>query len=334
MGNAVNQSPLSQHNSSRTNFHDTDEEGASGHERRAQLIDALCAASDGLSARGNQRMGRYVLPSPRATEAIVDDLRALLFPWHFGPPELMAATLRRDVGQRLERVRAALLEQVRRCLVFDCEHASAERRPDCRICDQRAAEASEHLIDSLPRIRGLLESDVQAAYDGDPAVRFLDEAVFCYPGVTAITQHRLAHELHLVGVPLLPRIVSELAHSRTGIDIHPGAQIGSSFFIDHGTGVVIGETCSIGQRVRIYQGVTLGARGFDEQDHLLKGIPRHPIVEDDVVIYAGATILGRITIGRGATIGGNVWLTRSVAAGGRVSQAHARHRLFRDGAGI
>jgi serine O-acetyltransferase len=162
----------------------------------------------------------------------------------------------------------------------------------------------------------------------------LDEAVFCYPGVTAITQHRLAHELHLVGVPLLPRIVSELAHSRTGIDIHPGAEIGSSFFIDHGTGVVIGETCSIGQRVRIYQGVTLGARGVDEQDHLLKGIPRHPIVEDDVVIYAGATILGRITIGRGATIGGNVWLTRSVAAGGRVSQAHARHRLFRDGAGI
>jgi serine O-acetyltransferase len=329
----LNQS-LSQQDSARTHFHDTDDEGMPGHAGRAQLIDALCAASDGLSTRGNQRMGRYVLPSPQATEAIMDGLRALLFPWHFGPPGLTAATLRRYVSQRLERVRAPLVEQVRRCLVFDCEHASAERRPGCPLCDQRAVEASDHLIDSLPRIRGLLESDVQAAYDGDPAVRFLDEAVFCYPGVTAITQHRLAHELHLIGVPLLPRIVSELAHSRTGIDIHPGAQIGSSFFIDHGTGVVIGETCSIGQRVRIYQGVTLGARGFDEQDHLLKGIPRHPIVEDDVVIYAGATILGRITIGRGATIGGNVWLTRSVAAGGRVSQAHARHRLFRDGAGI
>src|SRR5688500_3898412 len=149
MVNAVNQS-LSQQNS-RTNFHDTDEQGAPGQERKAQVIDALCAASDGLSARGNQRMGRYVLPSPRATEAIVDDLRALLFPWHFGPSELTAATLRPYVSQRLERVRAALLEQVRRCLVFDCEHASAERRPSCRICDQRAAEASEHLLESLPQ---------------------------------------------------------------------------------------------------------------------------------------------------------------------------------------
>ena len=298
------------------------------------MLDALCAASDGLSPRGNQRGGRYVLPSPQATAEILDDLRALLFPWHFGPAELTAATLRRFVSQRLERVRLLLREQVRRSLVFDCEHAGAERRASCRVCDQRALEAAEHLIDSLPRIRGLLETDVQAAYDGDPAVRFVDEALFCYPGVTAITQHRLAHELHLVGVPLLPRIISELAHSRTGIDIHPGAEIGASFFIDHGTGVVIGETCSIGRRVRIYQGVTLGARGFDEQDQLLKGIPRHPIVEDDVVIYAGATILGRITIGRAATIGGNVWLTRSVAPGGRVSQAHARHRVFRDGAGI
>lgn len=154
--------------------------------------------------------------------------------------------------------------------------------------------------------------------------------------MTAIIQHRIAHELHALAVPLIPRMISELAHSATGIDIHPGAHIGPSFFIDHGTGVVIGETAAIGQRVRIYQGVTLGARGFpsDEGGHLVKGLPRHPIVEDDVVIYAGATILGRITIGKGATIGGNVWLTRSVPPGGVVTQARARQDSFENGSGI
>jgi serine O-acetyltransferase len=152
----------------------------------------------------------------------------------------------------------------------------------------------------------------------------------------AITQHRIAHQLNGLGVPLIPRIISELAHSATGIDIHPGAAIGRSFFIDHGTGVVIGETCSIGERVRIYQGVTLGARGFptDDDGHPVKGLPRHPVVEDDVVVYAGATILGHITIGKGATIGGNVWLTRSVAPGTRVTQAQYRHDTFEAGSGI
>jgi len=298
--------------------------------RASRAVDSLVAANQTPLDRG----GRKPLPSRRLARELAEDLRAVLFPFHFGPEGLTAAGLRHFLSSRIDRVRSALTEQVARCLVFDCEHGAGEPGAGCRQCQQRAPEVVEHLIASLPRIKALLESDARAAYDGDPAVRFLDETVFCYPGLAAILQHRIAHELYLQSVPLLPRILSELAHSQTGIDIHPGAEIGESFFIDHGTGVVIGETCSIGKRVRIYQGVTLGARGFDEQDQLLKGIPRHPLVEDDVVIYAGATILGRLTIGRGATIGGNVWLTRSVVPGGRVSQSHVRHGRFRDGAGI
>lgn len=296
----------------------------------ARVVESLVAANQTPLDRG----GRKPLPSRRVARDIAEDLRTVLFPWHFGPEGLTSASLRGYLSSRIDRVRTALTEQVARCLVFDCEHGAFEPALGCRQCERRAPEVVERLIASLPRIKALLESDARAAYDGDPAVRFFDETIFCYPGLAAILQHRIAHELHLQAVPLLPRILSELAHSQTGIDIHPGAEIGESFFIDHGTGVVIGETCSIGKRVRIYQGVTLGARGFDEQDQLLKGIPRHPLVEDDVVIYAGATILGRITIGKGATIGGNVWLTRSVVPGGRVSQSHVRHGRFRDGAGI
>jgi serine O-acetyltransferase len=182
-----------------------------------------------------------------------------------------------------------------------------------------------------------LSADVQAAYEGDPAATSPEETILCYPGILAITNYRLAHELHLVGVPLLPRIITEHAHSITGIDIHPGATIGEQFFIDHGTGVVIGETCNIGSRVRIYQGVTLGAKSFplDDDGNPIKGIPRHPIVEDDVVIYGGATILGRITIGCGSVIGGNVWLTRSVPPGSKITQAEPKRKeLFSEGEGI
>ncbi|MGZ4998168.1 MAG: serine O-acetyltransferase, partial [Methylobacter sp.] len=166
--------------------------------------------------------------------------------------------------------------------------------------------------------------------------RSSDEVLVCYPGITAIIHHRLAHDLHQLGAPLVARIISEIAHSATGIDIHPGAQIGDSFFIDHGTGVVIGETAVIGRHVRVYQAVTLGAKRFqkDEDGILVKGNARHPIVEDDVVIYAGATILGRITIGRGSTIGGNVWLTHSVPSDSNITQAHVRSELFHDGGGI
>ncbi|HMU65131.1 MAG TPA: serine O-acetyltransferase, partial [Nitrosomonas sp.] len=178
--------------------------------------------------------------------------------------------------------------------------------------------------------------DIVAAYEGDPAARSVDEVLACYPGIMAIAYYRLAHELNLLGVPLIARMISEIAHSQTGIEIHPGAQIGPRFFIDHGTGVVIGETAIIGQNVRLYQAVTLGAKRFpvDEKGALVKGIARHPIVEDDVVIYAGATILGRITIGKGSTIGGNVWLTRSVPPGSNVTQAQMRYELFEGGSGI
>ena len=192
------------------------------------------------------------------------------------------------------------------------------------------------LASSLPDVRTLLDSDLQAAFDGDPAAQSLDEPLLCYPGFTAILYHRIAHRLHALGVPLVPRILADIAHDETSIDIHPAAQIGPSFFIDHGTGVVIGETAQIGTRVRLYQGVTLGARSFpvDDAGRPHKGIARHPIIEDDVVIYAGATLLGRITIGKGSSIGGNVWLTRSVPPGSRVTQAQVRSDSFEAGGGI
>jgi serine O-acetyltransferase len=185
-------------------------------------------------------------------------------------------------------------------------------------------------------VQQCLVLDAQAAYDGDPAATDPTEAIFCYPGLLALTSHRIAHELHRLGVPLLPRIINEHAHSLTGIDIHPGAQLGTSLFIDHGTGVVIGETCVIGNRVRIYQGVTLGAKSFplDDDGKPIKGVPRHPIVEDDVILYAGATVLGRVTIGRGSVIGGNVWLVRSVPPDSRISQSPVRDDGYVAGAGI
>ncbi|MBW2263326.1 MAG: serine acetyltransferase, partial [Deltaproteobacteria bacterium] len=184
--------------------------------------------------------------------------------------------------------------------------------------------------------RSLLATDVRAAFEGDPAATSKDEAIFCYPGLVAITNYRLAHALFDLEVPLIPRMITEQAHSSTGIDIHPGASIGKSFFIDHGTGVVVGETCRIGRRVRIYQGVTLGAKSLplDEDGNPVKGVDRHPIVEDDVIIYSGATILGKVVIGRGSVIGGNVWVTRDVAPGSRITQAQARQDLFKEGAGI
>jgi serine O-acetyltransferase len=307
----------------------------SGISSFAHVVDALCAANAGMGSAWRRAGDRRLLPSRDAIATLVDDLRAVLFPGHFGSSDLGAASLRYQIGARLDRAQLALREQVRRGLAFACNHGATSDGA-CRVCDERAEEVTDVVVARLPTIRALLETDVQAAYDGDPAAQFLDETLFCYPGVTAVTQYRIAHELYALSVPLIPRMISELAHAATGIDIHPGASIGGSFFIDHGTGVVIGETSAIGRRVRIYQGVTLGARGFpgDDRGHPIKGLPRHPIVEDDVVIYAGATILGRITIGRGATIGGNVWLTRSVAAGARVTQAQSRHDTFQDGSGI
>jgi serine O-acetyltransferase len=294
------------------------------------VLDELCDANESTF----RRRGRLVLPSRAVVVELIEDLRAVLYPVHFGAEQELGRSLRSRIGVRLDKARQALEGQVRRGLEFTCEHVPSGSR--CGKCVARAAEVTDAFVRRLPAIRQMVDADVQAAFDGDPSLRHVDEALFCYPGVRATLQHRIAHELQALRVPLIPRIISELAHSETGIDIHPGAHIGKSFFIDHGTGVVIGETALIGERVRLYQGVTLGARSFttDEQGRLVKGAPRHPIVEDDVVVYAGATILGRITIGRGAIIGGNVWLTRDVPPGSRVHQVQARQDTFENGSGI
>jgi len=211
-----------------------------------------------------------------------------------------------------------LEEEIRRAIGFDEKHDFET----CTHCSIAAAEATRKFVGRLPAVRRMVASDVEAAFEGDPALRTRDEAIFAYPGIFAVTNQRVAHELHVLGVPLIPRIITEHAHTLTGIDIHPGARIGGRFFIDHGTGVVIGETSVIGERVRLYQGVTLGAKSFplDADGKPIKGIDRHPVVEDDVVVYSGATILGRIVIGRGSSIGGNVWLTHAVPPGSKVTQ--------------
>ncbi|HRD68468.1 MAG TPA: serine acetyltransferase, partial [Candidatus Competibacter sp.] len=271
------------------------------------------------------------LPSRQALSRVVDGLSTALFPNRLGNAELTDETVDYFVGHTLEATLRRLLEQVDRELRY------ASGRDTSDHADRgRAIAITRDFAARLPEVRRLLDSDIRAAYEGDPAAASADEVLVCYPGVTAVIHHRLAHALHRLGVPLVARIVAEIAHSLTGIDIHPGAEIGDSFFIDHGTGVVIGETAIIGQRVRLYQAVTLGAKRFAAQGDgtLVKGGARHPIVEDDVVIYAGATILGRVTIGRGSIIGGNVWLTRSVPPGSNISQARVRSEAFDGGAGI
>ncbi|MEK6686164.1 MAG: serine O-acetyltransferase EpsC [Pseudomonadota bacterium] len=271
------------------------------------------------------------LPSRRILAGVAEGLSAALFPNRLGSSELADEGIDHYVGHTLNMTLRELMVQIQHELHYNSglETLSNEDREQSVVITQAFAKR-------LPEVRSLLESDIIAAYEGDPAARNVDEVLVCYPGIMAITHYRLAHVLHGLGVPLIARMISEIAHSATGIEIHPGAQIGGSFFIDHGTGVVIGETAVIGQNVRLYQAVTLGAKRFpvDENGTLVKGNLRHPIVEDDVVIYAGATILGRITIGRGSTIGGNVWLTRSVPPGSNISQAQMRQEMFEGGAGI
>jgi serine O-acetyltransferase len=271
------------------------------------------------------------LPSRKILNGILDGLGAVLFPNRLGLPNLNNEGIDYFVGHTLDTLLRELYKQIRQELKF----VSGEDELDDAAHEQAIAITREFAA-RLPAIRVLLDTDIQAAYEGDPAARSPDEVLVCYPGINAIMHHRLAHILYQLGTPLVARIIAEIAHSSTGIDIHPGAQIDESFFIDHGTGVVIGETAIIGKRVRLYQAVTLGAKRFpkDEAGALVKGNARHPIVEDDVVIYAGATILGRVTIGHGSTIGGNVWLTYSVPPGSNITQAHVRSEFFDGGAGI
>jgi serine O-acetyltransferase len=283
----------------------------------SDIVGALHAARDEWrDARNRPReSGSREFPSREALAGIVESLKGVLFPMRLGPPDLRHESEDFYVGYTLDAALQSLRTQARLELLYTARHQSAP----VEAIDEQAASAAREFAASLPAIRRLLDGDVLAAFQGDPAARSVDEVLLCYPGVLAMIHHRLAHRLYGLALPMLARIVAELAHSATGIDIHPGARIGAGFFIDHGTGVVIGETAVIGKRVRIYQAVTLGAKRVDGQQQ--QGQPRHPIVEDDVVIYAGATILGRVTLGKGATVGGNVWITDDVPPGANVSQA-------------
>ena len=263
--------------------------------------------------------GGREFPSRDALAQVVEQLKGALFPMRLGPYDLRQESEDFYVAHTLDTALHALLAQI----ILELKYSARYDMQQTDAVQEQALKVTQAFALALPQIRRLLDSDVLAAYRGDPAARSVDEVLLCYPGVLAMIHHRLAHCLYQLGLPLLARIVSELAHSQTGIDIHPGAQIDEGFFIDHGTGVVIGETAVIGKHVRVYQAVTLGAKRFPTDAHgvLQKGLPRHPVVEDDVVIYAGATILGRVTLGKGAVIGGNVWLTHDVPAGGNVTQA-------------
>ncbi len=302
---------------------------------KAAVLDRAAVDLTGIVAALREQRARFVPGDPRSTRPhplpqrealcqVVEALREALYP---NRPHLPEASTDLYVTHSLEAALSTLREQVR----LEGAGHGAEA-----ALEERATEVVAAFAQQLPHLRALLDSDLEAAYRGDPAARSLDEVLVCYPGVKAITFHRIAHALHQAGAPLVARVIAEIAHTETGVDIHPGAVIGESFFIDHGTGVVIGGTAVIGNRVRIYQAVTLGAKSFpmDERGMLVKGEARHPIVEDDVVIYAGATILGRVTIGHRAQIGGNVWLTRSIAADTTITQAKVTSETFGEGSGI
>ena len=255
------------------------------------------------------------MPSGRVLSDVVELVRSIVFPGFFGDAYKDDSTLEYRTGLNVARVYDLLCEQIHAGLCFANVEGKKERR-------KKAKAMAVEFVESLPELRRSLLMDVVAMYDGDPAAKSYGEIISCYPAIKAIGNYRMAHKLIEIGVPLIPRIISELAHSETGIDIHPGATIGNYFAIDHGTGVVIGETCIIGNHVKLYQGVTLGAKSFpvDENGNPIKGIPRHPILEDNVIVYGNSTILGRVTIGKDAVIGANIWLMENVAPGTKVVQ--------------
>jgi len=296
------------------------------------VIEELCKEESylGVYHRANHDIP---MPSIKGVSEIIELLRTILFPGYFGNSDVKLHSMKYYVGSTIDRLFLCLTEQIKRGDCFACSH---EEFGSCADCEIRARHNALKFIERLPYMREMLAKDTNAAYEGDPAAKQPGETIFCYPSMRALTSHRAAHELYKLGVQLIPRMISELSHSETGIDIHPGATIGERFFIDHGTGVVIGETGIIGNNVRIYQGVTLGAKSFplDENGNPIKGIKRHPVIEDNVIIYSGATILGPITIGRESEIGGNVWITHDVPAGTRVTQSRANETSFENGAGI
>ena len=290
-----------------------------------QAVEML-ADRQSISNMCHMRLCGEPLPSQQAVRSIIDLTRMILFPGFFGSEGVNSYNLEYVIGIRCEELNNILTNQITAALALQkgCGEAI-----DLPRLEKKAADISMRLIGQLPEMRRVLHTDVSAIYRGDPAAASHEEVIYCYPSIRAITNYRIAHALHVKGVPVLPRMISEMAHSETGIDIHPGATIGEYFAIDHGTGVVIGATAIIGKNVKIYQGVTLGAKSFDcdPDGNPIKGIDRHPIIGDDVVIYSNASILGRITIGNGAVIGGNIWVTEDIAPGEKLIQAKANNIL-------
>jgi serine O-acetyltransferase len=261
------------------------------------------------------------LPSKKVIIEVLEDLFSVLFPGYLGKRDITKAKIRYFLGTTLTSIYDRLTDEVKKSLKYICRNIK-ECPKD--LCQKRARVVAKELLEKLPEIRSLLSGDIQAAYDGDPAAVSNEEVILSYPCVLAITTYRIAHELYLRGIPLIPRIMSEHVHSLTGIDVHPGAKIGKNFFIDHGTGVVIGETTEIGDNVKLYQGVTLGALSFpkDEKGQIIKGRKRHPTIGNNVVIYSGATLLGaNAMVGDNVIIGGNVWITSPVASGTQITIA-------------
>ncbi|MCI0488367.1 MAG: serine acetyltransferase [Blastocatellia bacterium] len=292
----------------------------------AHIMERIVASYDEATPKIHH-LDRMPLPSREDAAAIMEALEEIVYPGYYSAGGVthqgIIYRVQERIGWLFEHLRDQISKGLRHMNLLDGELSLAP--------DATSEDCAYMFLESLPRLRRRLAEDIQAAYDGDPAAGCIDEIILGYPAVYAITAYRAAHELHRMGVPLLPRMLTELAHSRTGIDIHPGAQIGESFFIDHGTGVVIGETTIIGDNVKLYQGVTLGALSFpkDEKGRLIRGHKRHPTIENDVVIYSGATILGGDTvIGQGSIIGGNVWLMESVPPGSRVAQAEPKPRFL------
>lgn len=290
-----------------------------------QAVEML-ADRQSISNMCHMRLCGEPLPSQQAVRSIIDLTRMILFPGFFGSEGVNSYNLEYVIGIRCEELNNILTNQITAALALQkgCGEAI-----DLPRLEKKAADISMRLIGQLPEMRRVLHTDVSAIYRGDPAAASHEEVIYCYPSIRAITNYRIAHALHVMGVPVLPRMISEMAHSETGIDIHPGATIGEYFAIDHGTGVVIGATAIIGKNVKIYQGVTLGAKSFDcdPDGNPIKGIDRHPIIGNDVVIYSNASILGRITIGNGAVIGGNIWVTEDIAPGEKLIQAKANNIL-------
>jgi serine O-acetyltransferase len=289
---------------------------------------------DLLKGLCHEQMDSFPMPSSSILEDIVTLCRSVLFPGYFGNASITRHNLSFHIGVNVERLHQLLTSQIQAGLCFamknefddkeECNDIlTAEKNQDINLTSERI---STEFISSLSEIREILATDVEATYNGDPAASSIDEVIYCYPGLRAISNFRIAHKLLELGVPMIPRMITEMAHSETGIDIHPGASIGKYFAIDHGTGVVIGATAIIGNNVKLYQGVTLGAKSFplDENGHPIKGIPRHPVLKDNVIVYSNATILGRVIIGEGSVIGGNIWVTEDVAPNARIVQSKAK----------